>query len=142
MSHWSSLRSKAPRPCCKPSSRPVSEKIFGHFYLKLTTALVCNHEGIDVGDKRDTESIRVALSMCAASVRRVVVTSSIRSVFGFADEHPPGYVYTEEDWNTKASLENNQGYALSKLLGEVSICHGSMDAPAAFCPLLVHPWSG
>jgi hypothetical protein len=100
-------------------SRPVSEKIF-RFYVMLTTALVCTHNGIDVRDKRDAESIRVAL-MCAASVRRVVVTSSIRSVFGFADEHPAGYLYTEEDWNTKASLENNQGYALSKLLGEVSL---------------------
>ena len=28
-------------------------------------------------------------------------------------------MYTEEDWNTKASLENKQYYALSKTLGEV-----------------------
>lgn len=47
-----------------------------------------------------------------------MLTSSFRSVFGLGDEYPPGHIYTEEDWNTKSSLENNQGYALSKILAE------------------------
>ena len=53
-----------------------------------------------------------------ATVQRVVLTSSFRSVFGLGDEYPPGHIYTEADWNTKSSLENNQGYALSKILAE------------------------
>lgn len=58
--------------------------------------------------------------MCAASVRRVVVTSSIRAVFGFGNEKPQGYVYGEDDWNETSTLENNQAYSLSKTLAEVS----------------------
>ncbi len=54
----------------------------------------------------------------STTVRRVVLTSSFRAIFGLGDEHPQGYVYTEADWNTKSSLENNQGYALSKLRAE------------------------
>lgn len=83
-----------------------------------------------------------------ATVKRVVLTSSFRSVFGLGDEFPKGHIYTvrggrayehpplaryrtpiahrmlislslqEEDWNTKSSLENQQGYALSKILAE------------------------
>jgi len=54
----------------------------------------------------------------AGTVKRVVLTSSIRAVFGFGNEKPAGYVYTEEDWNTTSTLENNQGYSLSKTLAE------------------------
>jgi nucleoside-diphosphate-sugar epimerase len=61
--------------------------------------------------------------MCAASVRRVVVTSSIRAVFGFGNEKPQGYVYGEDDWNETSTLENNQAYSLSKTLAEVSEPH-------------------
>lgn len=52
-------------------------------------------------------------------MRRVVLTSSIRAVFGFGCEKPPGYLYSEDDWNTTSTLANNQAYALSKTLAEV-----------------------
>ena len=52
-------------------------------------------------------------------MQRVVLTSSIRAVFGFGSEKPADYLYTEGDWNTSSTLENNQAYALSKTLAEV-----------------------
>lgn len=52
-------------------------------------------------------------------MQRVVLTSSIRAVFGFGSEKPADYLYSEEDWNTSSTLENNQAYALSKTLAEV-----------------------
>lgn len=53
----------------------------------------------------------------------MVVTSSIRAVFGFGNEKPQGYVYGEDDWNETSTLENNQAYSLSKTLAEVSEPH-------------------
>ena len=54
----------------------------------------------------------------SSTVKRVVLTSSIRAVFGFGNEKPADYVYTEKDWNTTSTLENNQAYSLSKTLAE------------------------
>ncbi|TFJ87079.1 hypothetical protein NSK_001413 [Nannochloropsis salina CCMP1776] len=65
------------------------------------------------GTKNVFESI-----LKAGTIKRVVLTSSIRAVFGFGNEKPPGYVYSEEDWNTTSRLENNQAYSLSKTLAE------------------------
>jgi hypothetical protein len=71
----------------------------------------------------------------AASVRRVVLTSSIRAVFGFGCEKPPGYLYSEDDWNTTSTLANNQAYALSKTLAEV---RAWMNLPRP----CMHAWEG
>jgi len=82
----------------------------------------------------------------AGTVKRVVLTSSIRAVFGFGNEKSPGYVYTEEDWNTTSTLENNQAYSLSKTLAEKTAWEyaekakaGGKEGPAAWDLVAIQP---
>lgn len=62
------------------------------------------------------EGTRNVLAACAraASVRRVVVTSSMAAI---TDEPDGDHVLTEADWNTRSSLTRNP-YYLSKTLAE------------------------
>lgn len=62
------------------------------------------------------QGTRAVLGACmrASSVRRVILTSSMAAV---TDEPEGDHVLTEEDWNTKSSLERNP-YYYSKTLAE------------------------
>lgn len=50
-------------------------------------------------------------------LKRVVVTSSVVSVYGNADDKGDGHVYTDEDWNETSTLADNP-YPLSKVTAE------------------------
>lgn len=62
---------------------------------------------------KGTRSVLVSCKK-AATVQRVVLTSSMASI---TDEPEGNHVLTEEDWNTKSTLERNP-YYLSKTLAE------------------------
>lgn len=68
----------------------------------------------------------------AAGVARVVVTSSGGAVFHFPVDH--GYKFTDQDWNTQASLTNNP-YFYSKRLAEEAAWNFAKEN--ADCPQLV-----
>lgn len=54
----------------------------------------------------------------AAGVKNIVLTASVASITDSKNFVPPeGYVFTEEDWNTFSTIENNP-YPLSKTLAE------------------------
>ncbi|HEY1057548.1 MAG TPA: aldehyde reductase [Limnobacter sp.] len=67
------------------------------------------------------EGTRNVLESCnrAGSVRRVVLTSSVASIYGDAVEAltKKGQVFTESDWNTSSS-EDHQPYSYSKVMAE------------------------
>jgi len=52
----------------------------------------------------------------AGTVRRVVITSSVAAIA--STNLPEDHVFTEADWNETATIENGQGYRLSKVLAE------------------------
>jgi dihydroflavonol-4-reductase len=51
----------------------------------------------------------------AGTVRRVVHTSSVVAIYGW--DKPPGYVFTEADWNTSSTLQSDP-YGLAKVRAE------------------------
>jgi nucleoside-diphosphate-sugar epimerase len=54
------------------------------------------------------------------TVKRVVLTSSVAAVHGNKGKEDPvsGQLYTEQDWNNTSTLDNKEGYWLSKVLAE------------------------
>ncbi len=72
----------------------------------------------------------------APTVRRVVLTSSVAAMSHSPLLKPPGYVYTEADWNTESSL-NDQTYSFSKAEVNRAVCLGG--GPALHLALLTAP---
>ncbi len=84
------------------------------------------------------------LESCArtASVRHVVVTSSVAAVY--APDKPEGYVFTEADWNTFSTLagDGSHQYRYSKVAAERAAWAFVADRKPQFslctlCPPLV-----
>ncbi|KAJ3118442.1 hypothetical protein HDU96_001609 [Phlyctochytrium bullatum] len=71
----------------------------------------------------------------AGTVKTVVVTSSLAAI---TDEPRPGYVFTEDDWNTKSSLTRNP-YHYSKLVAEKAAWEFVEKNPNCFDLVVVCP---
>ncbi len=69
------------------------------------------------------EGTRNVLEACARAgprLKRVVLTSSVAAVKGGDSAAPPsaGELYTEQDWNWTSTIENGEGYWVSKTQAE------------------------
>jgi dihydroflavonol-4-reductase len=72
----------------------------------------------------------------ASSVKRVIVTSSMAAI---TDEPESDHVLTEEDWNTKSSLERNP-YYYSKTLAERAAWDFVREEKPAFDLVVINPF--
>lgn len=65
-----------------------------------------------------TKNVLMAVNR-TTSVKRVVLTSSVASIYGDAadTENKPGRIFTPDDWNVTSS-ENHQPYSYSKTIAE------------------------
>jgi dihydroflavonol-4-reductase len=81
---------------------------------------------------------RNVLASCrkAGSVRRVVLTSSMAAI---TDEPDSDHVLTEEDWNTRSTLERNP-YYLSKTLAEREGWRFIDEEKPAFDLVVINPF--
>ena len=71
--------------------------------------------------RRGTVNVMGACSRSKASLRKVVVTSSVAAVSkGDLAAQPPlcGATYSEADWNTTSTVEKGEGYWVSKTRAE------------------------
>ena len=99
---------------------------------------------VDVDDpQRDLidpalEGTRNVLGSCqrAGGVERVVLTSSMAAI---SDEPIPGHVFTEEDWNTRSTLDRNP-YYLSKTLAERAAWEFVEDPEVGFDLVVINPY--
>ncbi|KAK9842550.1 hypothetical protein WJX81_005642 [Elliptochloris bilobata] len=68
---------------------------------------------------KGTSNVLAAAAKAKASVKRVVLTSSVAAVHGeYAAPPVSGSLYSEADWNETSTAENGQAYHLSKALAE------------------------
>jgi len=81
---------------------------------------------------------RNVLASCkkAGTVKRVVLTSSMAAI---TDEPESDHVLTEEDWNTKSTLERN-AYYLSKTLAEKEGWKFVAEENAGFDLVVINPF--
>ena len=84
------------------------------------------------------QGTRNVLASCkkAGTVKRVVLTSSMAAV---TDEPESDHVLTEEDWNTKSTLERN-AYYLSKTLAEKEGWRFVAEEQAGFDLVVINPF--
>ncbi|MBL8632307.1 MAG: SDR family oxidoreductase [Myxococcales bacterium] len=84
------------------------------------------------------QGTRGVLASCkkAGTVRRVVLTSSMAAI---TDEPESDHLLTEEDWNTKSTLERNP-YYLSKTLAEKEGWKFLQEERAGFDLVVVNPF--
>lgn len=72
----------------------------------------------------------------SSSVKRVIVTSSMAAI---TDEPESDHVFTEEDWNTRSSLERNP-YYFSKTLAERAAWDFVKEERPAFDLVVINPF--
>lgn len=67
-----------------------------------------------------TKNVLAACARNKATIKRIIVTSSVAAVSKSLASAPPknGTLFTEEDWNETSTIENGEGYWVSKTRAE------------------------